>query len=75
MNIDPQITHTFIGRTYGWDRVSDADPAILRSNREAAMRVLTNSDDFPLADRPACEALVAEIDVFFATFPFVEQFA
>ena len=73
--IDARISHTFIGWEYGWDRVSDADPALLRNNREAAMRVINNPDQFPNADFAACKTLVAEIDAFFAEFPIVEQFA
>lgn len=75
MHHDPQITHTFIGREYGWDRVSDADPALLRNNREAAMRVINNPDDFPNANFTLCAHTVAEIDAFFAQYPLVEQFA
>lgn len=74
--LDQQITHTFIGEEYGWDRVSDADPALLRTNREAAMRVINNPDKFPRADFDHIRRHVAAIDEFFAQHgPLLEQFA
>lgn len=76
MGIDPQITSTYIGREYHWDRVSEADPALLRNNREASMRVINNPDQFPKADFAACRLNVAEIDAFFAQYGLLlEQFA
>ena len=67
MGINPQITNTTIGREYGWDHVSDADPALLRHNRECAMNVLLNPDRFPRANFSALEEQVAAIDDFFIT--------
>ena len=64
MGINPQITNTLIGREYGWDHVSDADPALLHQNRECAMNVLLNPDRFPRADFAALEEMIAAIDNF-----------
>lgn len=73
---DKQITQTPIGQRYQWDRVSDADPELLRNNREAAMRVINNPDQFPKADFAACESMVRDIDDFFAEHgDLLEQFA
>jgi hypothetical protein len=66
--LDPQITYTFIGQEYGWDRVSDADPAMLRQNRESMMGVLENPGRFPKADFNKCAEIVREIDTFFLRY-------
>lgn len=76
MTIDPQITHTFLGQEYHWDRVSDADPALLRTNREASMNVLTNPSKYPHADFTRIARHVIAIDEFFAEHAaLLEKFA
>jgi len=74
--LNAQITNTFIGQEYGWDFVSDADPAMLRQNRESMMFVIENPDRFPNADFAKAEQMVREIDTFFNAHGFLlEQFA
>lgn len=74
--LNAQITNTFIGREYGWDFVSDADPALLRQNRESLMYVITNADIFPDADFTKASNLIKAIDAFFNDHGTVlEQFA
>lgn len=74
--LDPQITNTFIGQEYGWDRVSDADPDMLRNNRESMMFVINNPERFPNADFAKAGRIVREIDGFFARYgALLEQFA
>jgi hypothetical protein len=74
--LNARITNTFIGQEYGWDRVSDADPAMLRQNRESMMGVIEHPARFPNADFAKAEKIVRSIDAFFndhgAT---LEQFA
>lgn len=73
--LDQYITNTFIGRKYGWDRVSEANPSLLRNNREAGMRVLNNPDRYPNADFAHIRQHVAAIDTFFNENPLLERFA
>lgn len=74
--MDDQITRSYIGEEFGWDRLSDVDLDLLRNNREAAMRVITNPTQFPNADFPACRTKVTEIDAFMAQYgPLLVQFA
>lgn len=74
--IDTQITHTYIGREFMWDRVSDADPELLRNNRTSAMRVLNSPASYPNADFDKCEEMVREIDNFFHCYgSLLDQFA
>ena len=74
--LDAQITHTFIGQEYGWDHVSDADPDMLRQNRECMIRVIENPDQFPNADFAKAEKIVHEIDEFFFQYgDLLSQFA
>ena len=47
---DERITNTFLGREYGWDRVSDANIEMLRHNRECNMNILAHPHKFPNAD-------------------------
>lgn len=76
MSIDPQITHTYLGTEYGWDRVSDADPQLLRANREACMNIMANPSKYPEADFNRIGRHVAEIDAFFAAHgALLEKFA
>lgn len=74
--MDEQITHTFLGREYGWDRVSDVNVEMLRHNRECAMNVLTNPDKFPKADFAHVEKHVEAIDDFLIRYDMlIGQFA
>lgn len=74
--LDERITNTFIGREYGWDRVSEANVEMLRHSRECGMNVLTNPDKFPKADFDHIEKHVAAIDEFLTRYDaFVGQFA
>lgn len=66
--LDPQITQSYIGQEYGWDRVSDVDLDMLRQNRESMMNVLANPTQFPKADLTACNRKVVEIDAFIAQY-------
>ena len=74
--LNARITNTFIGQEYGWDYVSDADPAMLRQNRRSMMFIIENPDQFPNADFPKAHQIVREIDAFFTEHGAVlEQFA
>lgn len=74
--MDAQITQTFIGAEYGWDRLSEVKLDILQTNREASMRVINNPHQFPNADFDHCRLHVAEIDAFVAQYgPLLVQFA
>jgi hypothetical protein len=74
--LNAQITNTFIGQEYGWDRVSDADPVMLRQNCDSMMGVLQNPDRFPKADFAKAEQIVRAIDAFFNDHgAMLEQFA
>lgn len=74
--IDTQITHTYIGREFMWDRVSDADPAMLRQNRAAMAWVIKNPARYPDADFAKAEQIVRSIDEFFNLYgDLLEQFA
>lgn len=63
---DEQITNTFLGREYGWDRVSDVNVEMLRHNRECNLNVLANPDKFPDANLDFIAQHVAAVDDFFA---------
>lgn len=69
--LDAQITQTFIGQEYGWDHVSDADPAILRTGRESMQFVIDNPSRFPNADFAKAERIVREIDEFFFNYGYL----
>lgn len=74
--LNARITNTTIGQEYGWDYVSDADPAMLRQNRESLMYVIENADIFPDADFTKASKLIKAIDAFFNDHGAVlEQFA
>lgn len=74
--LNARITNTFIGQEYGWDFVSDADPAMLRQNRTSMMDIIHNPDRFPNADFSKAERIVREIDAFFNDHgALLEQFA
>lgn len=74
--LNARITHTFIGQEYGWDHVSDADPALLRQNRRSMMFIIENPGQFPNANFPKAQQIVREIDAFFNDHGAVlEQFA
>jgi hypothetical protein len=74
--LNARITNTLIGQEYGWDFVSDADPAMLRQNRESMMYVIENADIFPDADFTKASNLIKAIDAFFNDYGvLLEQFA
>lgn len=60
--LDQQITDTFIGREFGWDRVSETDLELLKQSRESMMHVIKYPHQFPLADFTKAEQMVREID-------------
>lgn len=66
--LDEQITHTFLGREYGWDYVSDVNVEMLRHNRHCNMNVLNNPDKFPKANFDYIAMHVEAIDEFFARY-------
>ena len=73
---DERITNTFLGREYGWDRVSDVDVAMLRHNRECDMNVLNNPDKFPKADFDYIARRVEATDEFLTRYvALIGQFA
>lgn len=68
MSMDVQITQTFIGQHFSWDRVSEAKLELIENNRESAMRVINDPDRFPNAQFDYLKTLVIEIDAFMAQY-------
>ena len=57
---DERITTTFIGREFGWDRLSDVNWSMLQNTVLSARRVLTAPEKFPRADFDALERMDQE---------------
>ena len=62
------ITHTAIGRDYGWDRLSDVDGDMLANNHPAMLRIVENPDQFPDADFAEAERKLVEIEDFLVEY-------
>lgn len=60
MDNDERITTTFIGREFGWDRMSDVNWPILLTNVMSARRILDNPEKFPRANFDHCEKMDQE---------------
>lgn len=71
---DEKITTTFIGREFGWDRLSDVNWDLLLNNVLSARRVLSNPDKFPKANFDGCERMDQEGTAFLMKGP-VQYFA
>jgi len=63
-----QITNTAIGREFQWDRLSDVQLDVLESSRIAAINILNNPSQFPLADFDKAAKRVRDIDAFMQDF-------
>lgn len=63
-----QISNTPIGREFQWDRLSDVQLDVLESSRIAAINILNNPSQFPLADFDKAAQRVRDIDAFMQDF-------
>lgn len=73
---DADITNTFVGRTFKWNRLSDVEPARLKRARDVYMGMICDREDYPEDDIAAYQETVAEIDAFFSIYgELLEQFA
>lgn len=67
---DESITHTWVGREFNLDRLSEVNWSLLQQNLDSARRVLANPAKFPAADFDALETTVFELDAFMLRRPF-----